>query len=185
MRNPPMIACLFTIAHTQVNIFIKPYFWEVYPIYKKIIVPTSRGFLFVSGFLQVAIGKERSSALEVTRTIKKLIPLGKKTGTPILNFRTITTIFFSFTIYVFIFCSLWKVKRLHLLPWRRAVEAGFLNKEKMKAYNYLNFMLRQWSQGKHCFCCRQTLTRRKVLWWDSTSKLRWQHGHEVNYNQRF
>jgi len=66
MRNPPIIACLFITAHTQVNIFIKPYFWGIYPSYKEIVIPTSR-MCFFQVFCRWQLGKERSFALEVTR----------------------------------------------------------------------------------------------------------------------
>lgn len=107
MRNPPMIACCFIIAHMQVNIFIKPCFWGIYPLYKKIIIPTSRGFLFLSGFfLQEAIGKRKEFCIRSNETIKKLIPLGKKLWHTDFEFQNYHNDFFSFTIYVFILCSL-------------------------------------------------------------------------------
>lgn len=73
-----MTACFFIIVHTQVNISIKPYFWGIYPIHKKITIPTSSGFL-VSGFifLQMAIEKRNEFCIRCNKTVKKLIPLGK------------------------------------------------------------------------------------------------------------
>lgn len=65
MENPPIIACFFIIAHVQVNFFIKPYFWGIYPIYKKTLLGDSCLFQV---FCKWQLVKERSFALGVDYT---------------------------------------------------------------------------------------------------------------------
>lgn len=66
------------------------------------IIPSSRGFLFVSGFLQVAIGKRKEFCIRSNKTIKKLIPLGKKLWHTDFEFQNYHDNYFFLLLYMYL-----------------------------------------------------------------------------------
>lgn len=91
----------------------------------------------------MAIGKRKEFCITSNKTIKKLIPPGKKKnyGTQILNFRTIMTIFFFHYICIYLLLVVESQRIKFTAKMQSCISRIF--KAVAKVCNCLNFMLKQ------------------------------------------